>query len=108
MEPVQPFCYLGFEVKASGTVKHATKILCDKAKKAMKPLYRAISRFSIPAKTAIYLCHAFIAPILLYSAENVVQLTEKQLERVTDESLMNDTCEINMIHRKFLKEKYGS
>ena len=58
LEPVQSFCYLGFEVKASGTVKHATKILCDKANKAMKPLYRAISRFSIPAKTGIYLFHA--------------------------------------------------
>ena len=107
LEPVQSFCYLGFEIKASGTVKQAIKILCDKANKAMKPLYRAISRFNIPAKTAIYLFHAFIAPILLYSAENFVQLTEKQLERATDEALMNDTCEINMIHRKFLKFLLG-
>ena len=34
LEAVQSFCYLGFEVKASGTVKHASRILYDKANKA--------------------------------------------------------------------------
>ena len=74
LELVQSCC-LGFETKASGTVKHATGILCDIAEKAMKPLYRAITRFSIHAKPAIYFFHAFISPIILYSAENFVQLT---------------------------------
>ena len=35
LEPVQSFYYLGFDVKASGTVKHAMNTLCEKANKAM-------------------------------------------------------------------------
>ena len=107
LEPVQSFCYLGFEVKASGTVKHAIKTLYDKANKAMKPLFNAIARFNIPVKTAIRLFHTYISPIALYNAENFLQLTEKQLETVTEETLMNDNCEINIIHKKFLKYLLG-
>ena len=103
LEAVHSFCYLGFEVTASGTVKHAIKTLCDKANKAMRPLYHAISRFNIPVKTAIHLFHTFIAPIVLYNAENCVHLSEKQLETATEETLMNDNCEINVIHKEFLK-----
>lgn len=87
LEPVQSFCYLGFEVKASGTVKHAIKILYDKANKAMKPLFNAIARFNIPAKIAIRLFHAFIEPIALYNAENGIQLTNKQLEIGNEEAM---------------------
>ena len=54
LEPVQSFCYLGFEVKASGTVKPEIKTLYDKADKAMKPLSNAMARFDIPVKTASY------------------------------------------------------
>ena len=42
LEPVQTFCYLGFDVKASGTVKHAMNTLYDKANKAMRPNYRTV------------------------------------------------------------------
>ena len=107
LEPVQSFCYLGFEVKASGTVKHAAKILCDKANKAMKPLYHAVARFNVPVKTAIYLFHAFVSPILLYNAENFVQLSIKELENVTDGLLMNEKCQQNRMHKKFLKFLLG-
>ena len=107
LEPVQSFCYLGFAVKASGTVKHAIKTLYDKANKAMKPLFNAMARFNIPVKTAIRLFHTYISPISLYNAENFLLLTEKQLGSVTEETLINDNCEINKIHKKFLKYLVG-
>ena len=103
LEAVQSFCYLGFEVKASGTAKHALRILYDKANKAMRPLFNAIAGFNIPVKTAIHLFHTLIAPIALYSAENCLLLTEKQLETVTEDTLMDDNCGVNIIHKKFLK-----
>ena len=70
LEPVQSFCYLGFDIKASGTVKHAMNILCEKANKAMRPLYRTIACFNLPVKTSLRIFHAYIEPIVLYSAEN--------------------------------------
>ena len=107
LEPVQSFCYLGFEIKASGTVKHGLKILCDKANKAMRPLFNAIARFNIPVKTAIHLFHTFTAPIVLYNAENGLKLTDKQIETGNEEIIMNDNCEINVVHKKFLKYALG-
>ena len=68
LEQVQSFCYLEFDVKCSGTVKHAMNILCDKANKALRPLLCAITRFIIPAKTSLRLFHTFISPVLLYNA----------------------------------------
>ena len=67
LEPVHTFCYLGFDVKASGTVTHAMNTLYDKANKAMRPLFQAIARFNIPVKTSLTLFHAYIAPIALYT-----------------------------------------
>ena len=43
----------------------------------------------------------------MYNAENFLQLTEKQLGSVTEETLINDNCEINKIHKKFLKYLMG-
>ena len=57
LEPVQDFCYLGFEVKASGMTSHAMNTLYDKANKAMRPLMISIARFNIPVKKAIHLFH---------------------------------------------------
>ena len=36
LEPVHSFCYLGFDFKASGSVKHAANVLHDKANEAMR------------------------------------------------------------------------
>ena len=107
LEPVQSFCYLGFEIKASGTVRHAIKTLHDKANKAMRPLFNAIARFNIPVKTSLRLFHTYIAPIALYNVENRLQFTDKQLETGTEEVMLNDNHEINVIHRKFLKYILG-
>ena len=63
---------------------------------------------NIPVKTAIRLFHTYISPIALYNAEIFLQLTEKQLGSVTEETLINDNCEINKIHKKFLKIPTGS
>ena len=57
LEPVHRFCYIGFEVTASGTVKNAIHTLHDKANKAVRPLLCAISRFNIPVNTAMSLSH---------------------------------------------------
>ena len=78
MENVSSFCYLGFDVKSSGTVKHDMNILNDKAKKALRPLLTAIVRFKIPVEISIKLFHTYISLILLYNVENWSVLTDKK------------------------------
>ena len=109
LEPVQSFCYLGFEVKASGIVTHALDTLYDKANKAMRPLMCAISRFELPVKTSISLFHTLIAPIILYNAENWMSLSNKKLQNLNFENILNETDnpKVNIIHRKFMKYLLG-
>lgn len=76
LEPVQTFCYLGFDLRASGTVKTARNNLYDKATKAMRPLMGVISKFSLPVQTSLKLFHTYISPILLYTVENWTALTK--------------------------------
>ena len=105
LESVQSFCYLGFEVKLSGTVKHAMNILHDKAKKALRPLICVLARFKIPPKIAIRLFHTFISPIVLYNVENWATLTDKKLKKFDMADLFNDTnnSKTDVFHRKLLK-----
>ena len=109
LEPVQSFCYLGFEVKASGTVKHALNTLHDKANKAMRPLLCAISRFNIPVKMSISLFHTYVAPIMLYNVENCTSLSDRNLQSFTEDTILKDRNDspINNIHKKFLKYVLG-
>jgi hypothetical protein len=109
LEPVQSFCYLGFDIKCSGTVKHAMNVLNDKANKALRPLLGAIARFKIPAKTAIRLFHTFISPILLYNAENWSILSDKGLLKFNKDSIFSDTSasKTDIVHRKLLKFVLG-
>ena len=110
LEPVQSFCYLGFDVKASGTAKHAMNILCEKASKAMRPLFHTIARFNLPVKTSLRIFHAYIEPIALYNAENWVALTDKELENFSPNSLLQklSTGKVDILHRKFLKYVLGT
>ena len=105
LEQVQSFCYLGVDIKCSGTVKHPMNILCDKANKALRPLLCAIARFKIPAKTSIRLFHTFISPILLYNAENWAILSDKGIKNFDNNTILDDTCgsKIDVVHRKLLK-----
>ena len=107
LEPVQTFCYLGFDVKASGTVQHALRLLSEKAAKAMRPLNHAISRFNIPVKIAIKLFHSYIEPIILYNAENSLILTNKQFGLPPEKIIINEKIVVNLLHRKFLKYILG-
>lgn len=109
LEQVQSFCYLGFDVKCSGTVKHAMNILCDKANKALRPLLCAIARFRIPAKTSLRLFHTFISPILLYNAENWAILSDKGIKNFSSNTILDDTAgsKIDVVHRKLLKYILG-
>ena len=84
LEPVKSFCYLGFEVKPSGTVKHAMNIMNEKANKALRPFLCAIARFQLPVKTATKLFHTLITPISLYNVEIWTTLTNKQLEKLEE------------------------
>ena len=105
LEPVQTFCYLGFDIKASGTVNYAINTLYDKANKAMRPILRAITRFQIPAKTSIKLFQTLISPIMLYNVENWATLSDKRLNNFTTDTIfkeMSDT-KSNILHRKFIK-----
>ena len=110
LEPVQSFCYLGFDVKASGTVKHAMNILCEKACKAMRPLFHTIARFNLPVKTSIRIFHAYIEPIALYNAENWISLTDKEIEKFSPNTLLQtiSTGKVDILHRKFLKYVLGT
>ena len=109
LEPVRSFSYLGFEVKPSGTVKHATNTLYDKANKALRPLLCAIARFKLPTKTSIKLFHILISPIALYNVENWATMTEKELESFERTSIFDkvSNAKIDIIHRKFLKYTLG-
>ena len=108
LEQVQAFCYLGFDVKCSGTVKHAMNILCDKANKALRPLLCAISRFKIPARLSIKLFHTFISPILLYNVENWSVFTDKKIENFHNSIFKNvSDSKVDILHRKFLKHILG-
>ena len=109
LEPVQNFCYLGFDLRASGTVKMAMNSLHDKASKALRPLMCVIARFNLPIKISLKLFHTFITPILLYNVENWITLTDKKLQTATNETIFTDTnnkCDI--LHRKFLKYILGT
>ena len=102
------FYYLGFDLTPSGTVKHAMNTLHKKAKKALRPLLCAISRFNIPTKTAIKLFHTFVSPIILYSVENWAILTDKKLKNFNELDFFDNTNEsTDVIHRKLLKHILG-
>ena len=109
IETVNSFCYLGFDVKSSGTVKHAMNILHDKARKALRPLISVIARFHLPVRTTINLFNTFISPILLYNAENWSTFTDKKLNRFTNSSIFDDilASKTDLVHRKLLKFTLG-
>ena len=48
-EPVNAFCYLGFELKSSGTVKHAMKTLHGKAKQSIKASLMCYCQIQYPS-----------------------------------------------------------
>ena len=109
LEPVQSFCYLGFDFRASGTVKTAMNNLYDKASKAMRPLMGVISRFNLPIRTSLRLFHTYISPIMLYSVENWIPLTDKELHKATNETLFTDIdSKTDILHRRFLKFLMGT
>ena len=105
LEPVQSFCYLGVDIKCSGTVKHPMNVLNDKGSKALRPLLCAIARFNIPVKTSIKLFHTYISPILLYNTENFSTLSENELTKFDENFIFSNTStsKIDITHRKLLK-----
>ena len=109
LEPVQSFCYLGVDIKCSGTMKHAMNVLNDKSSKAIRPLLAAITRFNIPVDTSIRLFHTFISPILLYNTENWSTLTDKELTKYDNKFIFSNilTSKCDVTHRKLLKSILG-
>ena len=105
IEPVQTFCYLGFDLKSSGAVTHAMNILNDKAKKALQPLLCTIARFNLPVINSLKLFHTFISPIILYNVENWATLGDRKLRNFTDTSIFEETndTKTDIAHRKFIK-----
>ena len=110
LEVVNNFCYLGFDVKASGVVSAARETLYSKAKKAMRPLKGAIARFDIPVKTSIKLFHSYIEPILLYTCENWMALSDKNVRNFTNNTVLDGilTNKVDILHRQFLKYIIGT
>ena len=107
LEPVQSFCYLGVDIKCSGSVKHALNVLDEKGNKALRPLLNVICRFKLPFKTSIKLFHTYISPILLYNTENM--FTDKDLRKQNSEFIFNNisVSKTDVTHRKFLKFLMG-
>ena len=105
LEPVQSFCYLGVDIKCSGTMKHAMNVLNDKGCKALRPLLCAIARFNIPVKTSIRLFHTYISSILLYNTEHLSTLSDKELTKCDNDFFFSHTSKskIDITHRKLLK-----
>ena len=105
IEPVQEFCYLGVDIKCSGTVKHAENILNEKGKKALRPLMNVIARFKIPPKTAIKLFHTYISPIITYNTENLSQFSSNDIRKYQNDDIFKATTKskIDTTHRKLLK-----
>lgn len=109
LEPARTFCYLGCEMKPSGTVKYAMNTLNDKAKKALRPVLRAISNFQLPLKTSIKLFHTLVSPISLYNVENWATFTDIELNKFTPEYLYEfiEKSALDILHRKLLKYVLG-
>ena len=109
LEPVQSFCYLGIDIKCSGTMKHAMNVLNDKGGKALRPLLHTMARFNIPVKTSIKLFNTFISPILLYNTENLTCLSDKELTKFDHNFIFSNiaSSKIDVTHRKFLKFVMG-
>ena len=109
LEPVQSFCYLGVDIKCSGTVKHALNVLNDKGTKALRPLLQTIARFNISAPLSIKLFNTYISPILLYNVENLLPLTDKELTNFNENFCYANTSnvKIDITHRKLLKFALG-
>ena len=109
LEPVQSFCYLGVDIKCSGTVKHAVNVLNDNARKALRHLVCAIARFNIPIKTSIKVFHTYVAPILLYNTENLPTVSDNELAKFDNDFMFSNTSTsiIDITHRKLLKFTMG-
>ena len=109
LQPVNNFCYLGFEIKSSGSMQHGASILVDKASKALRPLQRAIANFRLPFDLSVRLFHTLIEPIALYNVENWSTLTDNQLEKLNNDSIFSyiDKYPLDSLHRKFLKYILG-
>ena len=109
LEPVDAFCYLGFEVKPSGTTTHGSSILLDKSLKALRPLQRAIANFQLPLDLSIKLFHTLIEPIAMYNVENWSILTKKQLENLNADTMSDfiDKSALDTMHRKLLRYILG-
>ena len=109
LEAVNTFCYLGFELKASGIVSHAMNTLHEKAKKALRPLMCVTNRFNLPARTVSRLFHTLISPIALYNVENWAILSDSKLKEFKEIDIFNETnkSSTDVIHRKLLKQLLG-
>ena len=111
LEIVKTYCYLGVEISCSGAFGRARDCLTEKAHKAMFPLKAMINQFQLSNENSLKLFHSFISPILLYNAENLAQLSHRQISDLEDnrksmsECLMNSY--INSNHYKFLKYVLG-
>ena len=105
MEPVQEFCYLGVDIKCSGTVRHASNVLNDKGNKALRPIMCAIARFKIPTKIAIKIFHTYISPILLYNTENLSFFSDNEIKKYHNDFIYENTAKSksDISHRKLLK-----
>ena len=110
LDVVNTFCYLGFDVKASGVVSAAIETLYQKTNKAMRPIKGAVARFNIPIKTSMKLFHSYIEPILLYTTENWMALSDKSITKFTNKTIFDDigTKKIDILHRQFLKYIIGT
>ena len=76
----------------------------------MRSLMRAISRFNIPIRTSLKLFHTYISPIMLYTTENWMALSQRKLQNFTQDSIFLGTNneKTDVLQRHFLKYILGT
>ena len=101
------YCYLGIEIKPSGSFETANNTLAEKARKAMMPLISTLFQFKFSISKAINLFHSYIRPIALYNSEIIGLFTAKQTQNLQTNQqdimsiAMEDTS--SKLHLKYLK-----
>ena len=68
LEITSQYCYLGVEIKPSGTFTVAKDVPADKARKAMMPLISTIFQFRIPISRALLIYFTLLYRPLLHMA----------------------------------------
>ena len=113
LDRVNSYCYLGIDIKSTGSFTLATNSLRTKAVRALMSLKRTVDRTTISFKASCTLFDALVKPVLLYAAPLWIPslpITKTLSTQVTNfEDLPKKLSRelIEKVHLKFLKWATG-